>query len=195
MRASTRRPDWRTLGSMWERPASDPDVIEIPMFVTSIEVPERELAPNDDDERTVDAVDPVLLPRQGTGTWPNGERAVRLGNAEEILITLPTNPFAAMDVARSGKPFAPAIPGLRVALDSRSDGDFEVSWNGALRAPIRWRKVSLRLYASPSLNVTVMTIVPDKARKISSRSFVRVGLRVARQLAREIEAQIGVRNN
>jgi hypothetical protein len=182
---------------MWERPATDqadPDVIEIAMFVTSIEVPERELVPDHDDEHTVAAVDPVLLPRQGTGTWPNGERAVRLGNAEEILITLPTNPFAAMDVARSGKPFAPSIPGLRVALDSRSDGDFEVSWDCALRAPIRWRKVSLRLYASPSLNVTVMTIVPDKARKISSRSFVRVGLRVARQLARKIEAQIEVRN-
>ncbi len=182
---------------MWERPASDqidPDVIEIPMFVTSIEVPERESGLDDDDERTVIAVDPALLPRQGTGTWPNGERAVRLGNAEEILITLPTNPFEAMDVARSGQPFTAPIPGLRVILESRRDGDFEVSWKGALRAPIRWRKVSLRLYASPSLNVTVMTIVPDKARKISSRSFVRVGLRVARQLARQIEAQMGVRN-
>jgi hypothetical protein len=175
---------------MWERPTSDqvdPDVIEISMFVTSMEVPARELGPDDDAESRVAAVDPALLPRQGTGTWPNGERAVRLGNTEEILITLPTNPFEAMDVARSGRPFTPVIPGLRVALDSRRDGDFEVSWNGGLRAPIRWRKVNLRLYASPSLNVTVMTIVPDKARKISSRSFVRVGLRVARRLGCQIE--------
>ena len=186
---------------MWERPTPDqidPDPVEITMFVTSVEVPGRESDATDDEHAAV-SVDPALLPRQATGTWPNGERAVRLGNAEEILITLPTNPFRAMDVARTGRPFAPLIPGLRIVFDSRSDGDFEVSWRGALRAPIRWRSVSLRLYASPSLNVTVMTIVPDKARKISSRSFVRVGLRVARQLARQIEGQIEgqveVRNN
>jgi hypothetical protein len=177
---------------MWERPPPDQidsDPIEIAMFVTSVEVPERERGADDHVHPAV-SVDPALLPRQSTATWPNGERAVRLGNAEEILITLPTNPLRAMDVARTGRPFVPLIPGLRVFLDSRRDGDFEVAWKGALRAPIRWRNVSLRLYASPSLNVTVMTIVPDKARKISSRSFVRVGLRVARQFARQVEAQI-----
>jgi len=89
---------------MWERHASD-DVIEFPMTVTSIEVP----APGrkDPDEQTASAVtaepvDQTLMPRQGTGTWPNGERAVRLGHAEEILITLALKPFEAMDVARLG---------------------------------------------------------------------------------------------
>lgn len=181
---------------MWKRPTSDPvdpDPFEITMFVTSFEAPAPAPVPNPDhegDEHTALAADPVLLRRQGTGTWPNGERAVRLGHAEEILITLPSNPFKAMDVARTGRPLVPPIRGLRVALDSRRDGDFEVSWNGALRAPIRWRNVSLRLYASPSLNVTVLTIVPDKARRILSRSFVRVGLRVARELAGQIEGQL-----
>ncbi|MBT4985784.1 MAG: hypothetical protein HOM89_14215 [Ilumatobacter sp.] len=183
---------------MWKRPTSDqvdPDPVEITMFVTSFEAPAPAPVPEpnpdvEGDEHTALAADPVLLRRQGTGTWPNGERAVRLGHAEEILITLPSNPFRAMDVARTGRPFVPPIRGLRVALDSRRDGDFEVSWNGALRAPIRWRNVSLRLYASPSLNVTVLTIVPDKARRISSRSFVRVGLRVARELAGQIEGQL-----
>ncbi|WP_394936784.1 hypothetical protein [uncultured Ilumatobacter sp.] len=178
---------------MWKRPTSDqvdPDPIKITMFVTSVEVPAP--VPNPDvqgDEHIALAADPVLLRRQGTGTWPNGERAVRLGHAEEILITLPSNPFRSMDVARTGRPFVPPIRGLRVALDSRRDGDFEVSWNGALRAPVWWRNVSLRLYASPSLNVTVLTIVPDKARRISSRSFVRAGLSVAHELAGRIEAQ------
>ncbi|MDG1393171.1 MAG: hypothetical protein P8P69_14125 [Ilumatobacter sp.] len=126
---------------MWKRPTSDqvdPDPVEITMFVTSFEAPAPAPvpAPNPDvegDEHTALAADPVLLRRQGTGTWPNGERAVRLGHAEEILITLPSNPFRAMDVARTGRPFVPPIRGLRVALDSRRDGDFEVSWNGALR--------------------------------------------------------------
>jgi hypothetical protein len=173
---------------MWERPtdheASGSAEIEIPMFVLSVEVPEAE--PIDDTDFPA-PVDPALIPRQGTGTWPNGERAVRLGNAEEILITLPSNPFAAMDVARAGDVFTPPIPSLRVDLGSRRDGDFEVSWQAALRAPLLWRKVSLRIYASPSLNVTVMTIVPDKARKISSRWFVHMGLKAARQLAQQIE--------
>ncbi len=186
---------------MWERPTQsqvDTDPFEIPMFVTSVDIPPRTPDADSDDDVLVPTVDPALLPRQGTGTWPNGERAVRLGNAEEILITLPANPFASMDVARNRRVVAKPIRGLRVQTDSRRDGDFEVSWKAALRAPVRWRPVSLRLYASPSLNVTVMTIVPDKARKISSRSFVRVGLRAARELGRHIEKELAAtsgRNN
>lgn len=159
------------------------------MFVLSVEVPAAEPVEFAD---VPAVVDPALIARQGTGTWPNGDRAVRLGNAEEILITLSSNPFAAMDVARSGCVFDPPIQSLRVDLDSRRDGDFEVSWTAALRAPLRWRKVSLRIYASPSLNVTVMTIVPDKARQISSRWFVRFGLRAARQLASRIDTALGL---
>jgi hypothetical protein len=189
-----------TLGSMWERPATGhtaAEPIEIMMTVTSVETPGEWLV---DDAVEVGGpiprqVDPALLPRQGTGTWPNGERAVRLGNAEEILITLSANPFSAMNVARAGRVFDPEVRHLRVDTTTRRDGDFELSWNGALRAPIRWRKVSLRLYASPSLNVTVMTIVPERARKISSRSFVRVGLRSARELASRIEAELVQRSN
>jgi len=181
---------------MWERPTDLSDgaspigaEIEIPMFVLSVEVPEAESEdPTDPAVDRAASVDPALIARQAT--WPNGQRAVRLGNAEEILITLASNPFAAMDVARTDVAFTPAIPGLRVDLGSRRDGDFEVSWEAALRAPVRWRKVSLRLYASPSLNVTVMTIVPDKARTISSRWFVRLGLRAARQLASQIESAL-----
>ncbi len=151
------------------------------MFVISVQ------APDIDAVGPLASVEPALLPRSGTGAWPNGERAVRLGNAEEILITLPSNPFAAMKVAQLGEVFDPPISGFVVDVASRRDGDFEVSWSATLRAPIRRRKVSLRIYASPSLNVTVMTIVPHAARKISSRSFVRVGLRSARTLARRIE--------
>lgn len=181
---------------MWERPVGGHPVaepIEILMTVTDVEVPgSRE---DDDDAVLAPSGDPLLLPRKGTGTWPNGERAVRLGNAEEILITLPSNPFPAMEIARSGGIFEPPVRQLRVDSSSRHDGDFEVSWNGALRAPLRWRKVRIRLYASPSLNVTVMTIVPDKARKISSRSFVRVGLRAAREVASRVEAELSHRPN
>lgn len=181
---------------MWDRPPdhspSGDTEIEIPMFVLSVDVPEAE--PIDLTDVPAE-VDPVHVARNGTGTWPNGERAVRLGNAEEILITLPSNPFAAMDVARRGEVFDPSIPGLRVDQDSRRDGDFEVSWKAALRAPVRWRKVSLRIYASPSLNVTVMTIVPNKARKISSRWFVHLGLKAARQLAAQIELGLGTKSS
>jgi hypothetical protein len=174
---------------MWERP-SDEETIDIPMFVVSVETP---LHPDRDDHEIDDdrpPTDPTLLPRQGTGTWPNGERAVRLGNAEEILITLASNPFSAMDAARSGAVFA-ASRRLRVDIESRRDGDFEVSWTATLRTgPYRWRAATFRVYASPSLNVTVMTIVPNKARRISSRGFVRHGLRAARDVGRAIEQSI-----
>lgn len=168
------------------------DPIEIPMFVTSIDVPPRSRDAEVHTHRAPASDDPIGAPRSGTGTWPNGERAVRLGNAEEILITLAANPFASMDAARHGADPTGPIRGLRVEPDSRRDGEFEVSWKASLRAPVRRRAVSLRLYASPSLNVTVMTIVPEKARKISSRSFVRVGLRVARDFAQQIEAELAL---
>lgn len=162
------------------------------MFVISVEVPAAEPVESVDVTDVPTVVDPAMIARQGTGTWPNGDRAVRLGNAEEILITMAANPFAVMGVARTGRVFDPPIQGLHIDFDSRRDGDFEVSWTAALRAPLRWRKVSLRIYASPSLNVTVMTIVPDKARQISSRWFVRLGLRAARQLARQIDTALGL---
>ena len=100
-----------------------------------------------------------------------------------------------MDAVRSGDVFDPEVRHLSVDTASRRDGDFEVSWDAALRAPIRWRKVSLRLYASPSLNVTVLTIVPERARRISSRSVVRVGLRSARELGSRIEDVLSHRSN
>ena len=183
---------------MWERHASDA-AIEIPMTVTSVEVPDLGRSDPGDQETTFIGVEPVehtLMPRQGTGTWPNGERAVRLGHAEEILITLSSKPFEAMDVARLGDVFDPPIRRLRVDLDSRRDGDFEVSWTAALQtAPFRWRVASLRVYASPSLNVTVITIVPNKARKVSSRLFVRVGLQAARHFGVAIERQLAIRQS
>jgi hypothetical protein len=178
---------------MWERHASD-DVIEFPMTVTSVEVPDRcGQEPGERQPTAVagEAINQTLMPRQGT---PNGERAVRLGHAEEILITLAAKPFEAMDLARLGGVFDPPFRGLRVDLDTRRDGDFEVSWNAALHiAPLRWRAASLRLYASPSLNVTVITIVPNKARKVASRLFVRFGLRSARQFGAAIERQLAMR--
>lgn len=181
---------------MWERQVSD-DVIEFSMTVTSVDVPDLAWSDPSEQETPVVVTEPVdqtLMPRQGTGTWPNGERAVRLGHAEEILITLASNPFEARDVARLGGVFDPPIRGLRVDVESRRDGDFEVSWNAALHtAPLRWRPANLRLYASPSLNVTVITIVPNKARKVSSRLFVRFGLRAARQLGAAIEHQLAMR--
>lgn len=184
---------------MWDRPNDHvlEEPIEINMFVVAPQqrAVVRESFDGSPDDIDIDidqdapSVDPVLLLRQGTGTWPNGERAVRLGNAEEILITLPTNPFAAMDAARSAMLDMAEIPRLRIDRDSQRSGEFEVQWSAALRAPIRWRKVSLRLYASPSLNVTVMTIVPVKARKISSHWFVRNGLRTAREFGRRVTAE------
>ena len=86
---------------MWERHASD-DVIEFSMTVTSVEVPD--LGWNEPDERettavTAGPVDQTSMPRQGTGTWPNGERAVRLGHAEEILITLATSKCLRLSVS------------------------------------------------------------------------------------------------
>ena len=180
------------MACVWERPSDRADLDEIVFEVYEVVVPQAG-ARNDDGGATNEhpappgEVEQRLGQRQGAGTWPNGERAVRLGNAEEILITLPTNPFGAMDVARHGDVFEQIVRGLRIDPATRRDREYEVSWDGALRAPVRWRPVSVRIYASPSLNVTVMTIIPVRARKISSRSFVRVGLRAAREVGRRIE--------
>jgi hypothetical protein len=86
---------------MWERHVGN-DVIEFPMTVNSVEIPEL-------------------------GWSGSGERAVRLGHAGEILNTLASKPFEAMAVARLSGVFDPPICGRRVDLDSRRDGDFEVS--------------------------------------------------------------------
>ena len=56
--------------------------------------------------------------------------------------------------------------------------------------PWQQRRVRLRLYASPSLNVTVLALSPTKARSAARRRFLRVGNRVMNELRDRLDAAV-----
>ena len=56
--------------------------------------------------------------------------------------------------------------------------------------PWQHRPVRLRLYASPSLNVTVLALSPAKARPAARRRFLRVGNRVMNELRDRVDAAV-----
>jgi hypothetical protein len=68
---------------------------------------------------------------------------------------------------------------------------YELSWQAVLRvSPWQKRSVRLRLYASPSLNVSVLSLVPPQQRSAAKSSFLRVGLKVMNQLRDRLDERV-----
>jgi hypothetical protein len=122
---------------------------------------------------------------QGTG------RPGRPGFRDEILVTLRSNPVVAVTEAVSGDLFVPPIGRLTVDGTSLEVDRYELSWQAVLRvSPWQNRSVRLRLYASPSLNVSVLSLVPPQQRSAAKSSFLRVGLKVMNQLRDRLDERV-----
>lgn len=102
----------------------------------------------------------------------------RSGLPEEILVTLHADPGRAADVAVRGGLLARGTGRLQVEATSLSARHNELRWTATLQTtPWRRRPATLRLYGSPSHNVTILTLTPHRARRVATRSFLRIGMR------------------
>lgn len=107
---------------------------------------------------------------QGTG------RPTRAGYRDEIIVTAGARPESAVAVAVRSALFSPPIRRLSVDETSLASRRYELTWQARLTLrPWHQRRVRVRLYASPSLNVTVLALSPEKSRPCASRRFLRVG--------------------
>ena len=122
---------------------------------------------------------------QGTG------RPGRPGYRDEILVTLRANPVLAVTEAVNGDLFVPPIDRLTVDDTSLEVSRYELSWQAVLRVfPWQKRRVQVRLYASPSLNVSVLSLVPPQQRSAARSSFLRVGVKTMNQLRDRIDERV-----
>jgi hypothetical protein len=115
----------------------------------------------------------------------------RSGFPEEILVTLHADPVAAARRALDGAVFERPPSRLQVDRGSLRARRNDLLWRCTLRTG-RWRRrpAMIRLYGSPSSNVTVLTLSPDRPRRIAARGFLRVGLRTMTELRDRLAAEV-----
>jgi hypothetical protein len=122
---------------------------------------------------------------EGTG------RLGRPGFRDEVLVTLRSNPVLAVTEAIRGDLFVPPIARLTVDGTSLEVDRYELNWQAVLRVfPWQKRSVRLRLYASPSLNVSVLSLIPPQQRSAAKSSFLRVGLKAMTQLRDQLDERV-----
>jgi len=124
-------------------------------------------------------------PVQGTG------RPAKSGYLDEIVVTARSSPERAVSVAILPALFSPPVSRLDVDESSITSRRYELDWDARIALwPWQQRRVRLRLYASPSLNVTVLALSPTKARAAARRRFLRVGNRVMNELRDRLDAAV-----
>lgn len=98
------------------------------------------------------------------------------GCREEIQVTMLVHPSVATELICDGALLATAD---RLVVDASSErrSSNQLTWDVEVRTrPWSSRRSRLRLYGSPSSNVTVMTLTPVRSRRRGARRFVTVGL-------------------
>jgi len=166
---------------------------EITMYV--IDAPTTPVQPVVDD--AVDEIlvfagdlleDPALAQRSGTGAWVNGDRAVRTGSCEEVLVTVAGDRLGRLGECDPNELFSRPLKRLDVDLSSLRRAQHELAWDVHVRTlPGRHRRASMRVYSSPSGNVTVLTLVPATTSKMFPTAFIRAGLRSMREVGTRLE--------
>lgn len=127
-----------------------------------------------------------LAPRavQGTG------RPSTHGHRDEIVATARARPEHAVAAAVRPDFFVPPIDRLHVDRSSIRTRRYELTWEARLTLRIWHRRpVRLRLYSSPSHNVTVLALSPVKARAAARRRFLRIGNRTLAEVRDRLDAR------
>ncbi|MDX2379654.1 MAG: hypothetical protein QNM02_07840 [Acidimicrobiia bacterium] len=119
------------------------------------------------------------------------ERRSRSGHAEEIQLTLRSRPALAQPTACEMRDLDSTARRLRVDASTLRHNKRELTWDAVLLAPIwRRRRATLKLFASPSSNVSVLTLVPTKPHRVARKHFLRAGIRALEDVCRRIDAEV-----
>lgn len=124
---------------------------------------------------------------------PSMLQSDRKGAGDDIIHAVRADPVIAITAMLGGSPLDPPIPGLRVALSSKVTDHRGVTWAASVRPPCspRRRRARLRVYPSPSTNVTFIELIPDRPRRRRSRGFIRAGVRIGETLGNRLIALAG----
>ena len=100
------------------------------------------------------------------------------------------DPEVAITAMLDGTPLEPQIRGLRVAVASKVADHRGVTWKASVRPAFspRRRRARLRVYPSPSTNITFIELIPDRPRRRRSAGFIRSGVRITEALGNRLIA-------
>ena len=127
-------------------------------------------------------------PRLGGGA----DQIRRRGTSEEVQTPLALRPQEALRLASAGSLMAEDIGAISVDTSTcRSErttqGLGRLSWTVSVRTGhVMRRRASLRLRPSPSNRLTIVELVPERARWFRTGAFVRAGVPAVRELCDRI---------
>ena len=143
------------------------------------------------DDDGPEQVSPTYRARPGRRPGGYEDRKGRSGGREDVMTPVAVLPGIASRVLHSGALFQHPIPGLSVDRESLESDAGGSSWKATVecgRFRRRPRKATLRAYPTPSLNLTVLELVPTRPRLIHTRSFVDVGVQAIVTLSERLAA-------
>ncbi len=112
----------------------------------------------------------------------------RKGAGDTVIHAVLADPEIALSALLDGAALAPPIGRLRLDADSRVVDHRGITWRATVRlsaTPMR-RRARLRIYPSPSTNVTFMELLPERPRRRASDRFVRSGVRIVETLGNRL---------
>lgn len=138
------------------------------------------------------AFDQVKDRRATPGFRPGGvgDRPDRRGVLGEVITPVLVRPSLAATMAVEGALFSPPLPGMAVDDHSLDVSRRGLTWQVTLRTGLTGRRqATLRIQPSPSANLTVIELIPNRPRRLSERAFVRAGIDVMDQLSSRLRAR------
>lgn len=129
---------------------------------------------------SVDAVRQLREIRATTGQRPGvlTAGAARDGHREEIFQPVFVPPLAARDIFLTDALFGAGNPRMDIDRSSRRDLGDTLTWRVKVHIG-RWRRsrpALLYFHPSPSANLTVLELIPDRPRRFRTKHFIRVGV-------------------
>lgn len=124
---------------------------------------------------------------------PSMQQSDRKGAGDDVIHAVRADPELAITAMLEGFPLEPAIRGLRVTVESMVADHRGVTWKASVRPAFspRRRRVRLRVYPSPSTNITFIELIPDRPRRRRSAGFIRSGARISEVLGNRLIAIAG----
>ena len=114
-------------------------------------------------------------PRLGT----DPEQPTRRGRRAEVLRAVPVSPRRALHLLRTQRVFESALRRVRVDPSTMTVSGRAMRWNATIRTSVtrRRRAATLEVSSSPSSNLTVIQLLPDRRVRGRGRWFVKLGVR------------------
>lgn len=127
--------------------------------------------------------------KAGSRLGTPGGRVARRRSPEDVVQPSSIRPHAAERAILDGSLFTEPLPRLNVDQRSLVINDFGATWKTTLRTGfLRRRHARLRIYPSPSQNLTVLALIPTRRRRRShGERFVRNGVSAIQTLSRRLE--------